>query len=449
MSTPSVLNERYQLLESLGNGGMALVYKAKDLMLERNVAVKLLREDYSKDLAFRERFRQEARAAANLTHPNIVTVHDFGLDQGHLFIVMEYVPGDDLKSLIRQKGQFSVQESLELIIQACQGVGYAHRAGLVHCDIKPHNMLVSPEGRLKVTDFGIARALASIDPHERSDVVWGSPHYFSPEQAAGFPPSPASDVYSLGVILYELLTANLPFTAKDSADLARMHREAIPHPPRLSNLQIPQALDDLVMKVLAKEPSSRYRTADQMGRVLQNLYESNPSLRRTNSYLTQGFNVMAGRSAPVHIPGGMNGQDLEQSTQDQKKEALETALQDPIGPEVAEIEGVSVSQPVQGSDSPMPGQLVPEPLKAAPPKLEEPAFTPRKPVSAPILAGSETPKPLSPVALAAQKTLSQADLDLPLPKPVDWLTWLLGLAAIVLLFGLIPFWTYIYWVLQG
>jgi len=164
MSTPSVLNERYQLLESLGNGGMALVYKAKDLMLERNVAVKLLREDYSKDLAFRERFRQEARAAANLTHPNIVTVHDFGLDQGHLFIVMEYVPGDDLKSLIRQKGQFSVQESLELVIQACQGVGYAHRAGLVHCDIKPHNMLVTPEGRLKVTDFGIARALASIDP---------------------------------------------------------------------------------------------------------------------------------------------------------------------------------------------------------------------------------------------------------------------------------------------
>ncbi len=448
MSTPSVLNERYQLLESLGNGGMALVYKAKDLMLERNVAVKLLREDYSKDLAFRERFRQEARAAANLTHPNIVTVHDFGLDQGHLFIVMEFVPGDDLKSLIRQKGQFSVQESLELIIQACQGVGYAHRAGLVHCDIKPHNMLVTPEGRLKVTDFGIARALASIDPQERSDVVWGSPHYFSPEQAAGFPPSPASDVYSLGVILYELLTGNLPFTAKDSADLARMHREAIPHPPRLSNLQIPQALDDLVMKVLAKEPSSRYRTADQMGRVLQNLYESNPALRRTNSYLTQGYNVMAGRSVPVYMPGGMTGEDLELSSKEQAQEALEAAQQDPIGPEAGEIEDARASQPAQ-VELPPSGQTIPESLQAASSKLEEPVFTPRQPVSTSILAGTETQKPLSPVALAAQKTLSQADLDLPLPKPVDWLTWLLGLAAIVLLLGLIPFWTYIYWVLQG
>ncbi len=121
--------------------------------------LKVLREDFSQDVAFRERFRQEARAAANLSHPNIVTVHDFGLDQNHLFIVMEYVPGTDLKTQIKEKKQFSVAETLKLIIQACQGVGYAHRAGLVHCDIKPHNMLVSPDGRLKVTDFGIARAL--------------------------------------------------------------------------------------------------------------------------------------------------------------------------------------------------------------------------------------------------------------------------------------------------
>jgi serine/threonine protein kinase len=449
MSTPSVLNERYQLLESLGNGGMALVYKAKDLMLERNVAVKLLREDYSKDLAFRERFRQEARAAANLSHPNIVTVHDFGLDQGHLFIVMEYVPGDDLKSLIRQKGQFSVQESLELIIQACQGVGYAHRAGLVHCDIKPHNMLVTPEGRLKVTDFGIARALASIDPQERSEVVWGSPHYFSPEQAAGFPPSPASDVYSLGIILYELLTGNLPFTAKDSADLARMHREAIPHPPRLSNLQIPQALDDLVMKVLAKEPSSRYRTADQMGRVLQNLYESNPLLRRANSYLTQGYNVMSGRPLPIPVPAGLNGEDQEQPSKDQQQEALEAAKQDPIGPEVVHYGEISVGQPAQASDLPALSQTVSEQPQAAQLHLEELSFAPRKPASVPILPGREIPKPVSQVALAAQKSLSAPVLDFPIAKPVDWLTWLLGLAAIVLLLGLIPFWTYIYWVLQG
>lgn len=449
MSTPSVLNERYQLLESLGNGGMALVHKARDLMLERNVAVKLLREDYSKDLAFRERFRQEARAAANLTHPNIVTVHDFGLDQGHLFIVMEYVPGDDLKSLIRQKGQFSVQESLELIIQACQGVGYAHRAGLVHCDIKPHNMLVTPEGRLKVTDFGIARALASIDPLERSDVVWGSPHYFSPEQAAGFPPSPASDVYSLGIILYELLTGNLPFTAKDSTDLARMHREATPHPPRLSNLQIPQALDDLVMKVLAKEPSSRYRTADQMGRVLQNLYESNPTLRRANSYLTQGYNVMAGRPVPVYSPAGAEGQNLEITPEAQAQAALAATQLEPSDPGYNGDEEVSDSQSLLELDKIASSQSVAEAQKAVQQKSEEGPVTLPQTGSVPISTVTEAAKPLSPVALAAQKSLTQEDLGLPVPKPVDWLTWLLGLAAIVLLLGLIPFWTYIYWVLQG
>lgn len=449
MSTPSVLNERYQLLESLGNGGMALVYKAKDLMLERNVAVKLLREDYSKDLAFRERFRQEARAAANLTHPNIVTVHDFGLDQGHLFIVMEYVPGDDLKSLIRQKGQFSVQESLELVIQACQGVGYAHRAGLVHCDIKPHNMLVTPEGRLKVTDFGIARALASIDPQERSDVVWGSPHYFSPEQAAGFPPSPASDVYSLGIILYELLTGNLPFTAKDSADLARMHKEATPHPPRLSNLQIPQALDDLVMKVLAKEPSSRYRTADQMGRVLQNIYESDPSLRRANSYMTQGYNVVAGRPLPVAGPAGINAEGQEQPSPVQEQAFLESAQQDPIGVKAKEGGKIPLNLQTQTPTLPVPDQVVSEQLRAAQSKPEAVTFNPRQPVSVPINPVRENPKPVSQVALAAQKALSEPVPSLPATKPVDWLTWLLGLAAIVLLLGLIPFWTYIYWVLQG
>jgi serine/threonine-protein kinase len=449
MSTPSVLNERYQLLESLGNGGMALVYKARDLMLERNVAVKLLREDYSKDLAFRERFRQEARSAANLTHPNIVTVHDFGLDQGYLFIVMEYVPGDDLKSLIRQKGQFSVQESLELIIQACQGVGYAHRAGLVHCDIKPHNMLVTPEGRLKVTDFGIARALASIDPQERSEVVWGSPHYFSPEQAAGFPPSPASDVYSLGIILYELLTGNLPFTAKDSTDLARMHREATPHPPRLSNLQIPQALDDLVMKVLAKEPSSRYRTADQMGRVLQNLYESNPTLRRANSYLTQGYNVMAGRSVPVYTPGGLDGQELEARLEAQALEEEAEAPQEipVLAPETNNLNPADQPvSPLAGLASVQANTITPQPEQ---PRPEGGSETLLPPAPLPITPETATAKPLSPVALAAQKSLSQEDLGLPVPRPVDWLTWLLGLAAIVLLLGLIPFWTYIYWVLQG
>ncbi len=276
MSEVILLNNRYQLESQLGSGGMAMVYRAKDLMLERSVAIKILRSDYSQDPAFRERFRQEAKAAANLSHPNIVTVHDFGLDHQRLFIVMEHVPGYTLKDLIDKRGRFTTEQAIPLMVQACAGVGYAHRAGLVHCDIKPHNMLVTPDQRLKVTDFGIARALASIQPDERTDVVWGSPQYFSPEQAAGHAPSPASDVYGLGVILYELVTGKLPFAAQSSAELSRMHRETIPIPPRQINPAISPELERIILKVLSKEPAARYRTADQLGRVLITFAENPP-----------------------------------------------------------------------------------------------------------------------------------------------------------------------------
>jgi len=268
MNEGMLLNNRYQLLERLGSGGMSDVFRARDLMLERSVAIKVLHEDYSNDEAFQQRFRQEARAAANLSHPNIVTVHDFGLDHGQLFLVMEHIPGKDLKTILRQRGRFSVEEAIPLMVQACAGIGYAHRAGLVHCDVKPHNMIVTPDARLKVTDFGIARALSTILPDERADVVWGSPQYFSPEQAAGEAPSPASDVYSLGVVLYEVLTGALPFTAPSSEELARMHLEAQPIPPSEYVPDIPSALEQIVLKVLSKEPAARYRTADQLGRVL-------------------------------------------------------------------------------------------------------------------------------------------------------------------------------------
>lgn len=276
-----LLNNRYQLLHTLGTGGMAVVYRAHDQMLERPVAIKILRQDFTGDQNFRERFRQEARAAANLSHPNIVTVHDFGFDAGRPFIVMEYVPGTDLKTMVKQRGKFSLEDAINLAVQACEGIGYAHRAGLVHCDVKPHNMLVSPDGRLKVTDFGIARALASIHPDEQSDIVWGSPQYFSPEQAAGQAPSPASDVYSLGVILYEMLTGRLPFQASDPEELARMHREQQPAPPRRFNYEIPEALEQIILKVMSKEPSQRYRSADQLGRVLRNVLQRPENFAQT------------------------------------------------------------------------------------------------------------------------------------------------------------------------
>ena len=268
MSDITLINNRYQIEVTLGTGGMAVVYKAHDLTLDRNVAIKVLRQEYSVDPAFREHFQQEAKAAANLSHPNIVTVHDFGFDSERLFIIMEYVPGSDIKQLKAKKGHFDLKEALILMEQACAGVGYAHRAGLAHCDIKPQNLLVTPERMLKIVDFGIARALATINPGEKADIVWGSPSYFSPEQAAGLAPSPASDVYSLGVILYEMLTGELPFSAPTPTELAKKHRQDLPPSPRELNPDIPPEIEQILLKTLAKEPSARYRTANQLGRVL-------------------------------------------------------------------------------------------------------------------------------------------------------------------------------------
>ncbi len=263
-----LLNNRYQLLERLGLGGMASVYRARDTLLDRYVAIKILRQDEGRGPGFDQQFQNEARAAANLSHPNIVTVYDYGIDNGESFLVMEFVPGTDLKSLLRKKGRFSVEEGIPLMVQACAGIGYAHRAGLVHCDVKPHNMLVTPDNRLKVTDFGIARALATLSPEERMDVVWGSPQYYAPEQAAGHAPSPASDVYSLGIVTYEVLTGTLPFTGTTAEELAHLHLEAKPVPPSEYVPDLPPALEEIILKVLSKEPSARYRTADQLGRVL-------------------------------------------------------------------------------------------------------------------------------------------------------------------------------------
>jgi serine/threonine-protein kinase len=267
----ATLAGRYQLLSRLGTGGMAHVFQARDLNLQRMVAIKLLREDWISDPAFHARFLQEARAAANLSHPNIVTIHDFGVDAHEYFFVMELVGGTDLKTLLRRRQRLAVEEALAILTQACAGVGYAHRAGLIHCDLKPQNILVAPDGRTKIADFGIARALSTIDPLETSEFVWGSPQYFAPEQAAGGAPSPASDVYSLGVILFEALTGRLPFLGQDSSSLAEQHLHTAPPSPRSLNPSIPPALEQVILKVLSKEPAARYRTADQMGRVLAGL----------------------------------------------------------------------------------------------------------------------------------------------------------------------------------
>ena len=274
----TLLGSRYRLIHQVGKGGMAYVYKAYDQMLERPVAIKLLRQDFSTEPGFRDRFKQEARSAANLSHPNIVTVHDFGIDSAGVYIVMEYIAGTDLKTRISEVNRYPLQEGINLMVQACAGLGYAHRAGIIHCDVKPQNLLVTSDQRLKITDFGIARALSTLEVESEPDVIWGSPQYFAPEQALGALPTPSTDVYSLGVVMYEVFTGHLPFEADSVEDLIKMHQELPPADPLKFAPDLPEELVLVLHKVLSKEPSARYRTADQLGHILSNLLDKKPEI---------------------------------------------------------------------------------------------------------------------------------------------------------------------------
>ena len=265
-----VLNGRYELLERIGSGGMSVVYKARDRALGRIVAIKMMHESFTSDSGFLKRFQQEAHAAANLAHPNIVTVHDIGQDEYKHFIVMEYVEGQTLKEIIRsyEGDPMPVNRALDLIIQVCNGIGYAHRANLVHCDVKPQNIIVTVDERVKVADFGIARAISGATQQQQVSQVWGTPQYFSPEQAAGEAPTPASDVYAIGIILFEMLTGRLPFAAESHTAMALKHLHTPPPLVTEFNPGIPSQLAQIVNKLLAKEPAGRYRTAGQLGRIL-------------------------------------------------------------------------------------------------------------------------------------------------------------------------------------
>lgn len=266
-----IINKRYQIHKTIASGGMAVIYLAQDLLLERRVALKVLRKDFSDNQEFQNSFRAEAKASARLSHPNIVTTYDFGYDADRLYIVLELVEGQDLKSIITSKEPLLFSQSKNFLLQAGKGLGYAHRSGFVHCDAKPQNMLVSKEGILKITDFGIARALDTISHDERYDVVWGSPYYISPEQARGLPPSPATDIYSLGIIAYEMFTGELPFDAEDSAELARKHREEIPRPPKALNPAMPDDLNNFVLKAIEKDPRKRFKDGNAFVETLKYL----------------------------------------------------------------------------------------------------------------------------------------------------------------------------------
>jgi len=268
MSGETLLNNRYRLVAQQGSGGMAVIYKAIDQVLYRTVAIKILRPSLTPDPTFIIRFQNEARSIANLSHPNIVTVYDVGNEGDTHYIVMEFIDGHDLKKLIREHGALPVDRVLDIAIGICAGLGFAHRAGLVHADVKPQNILLNKDGQVKITDFGIALALSDSQPKERQSIVWGSPHYFSPEQAQGERPTAASDVYSIGIVIFEMLTGRLPYTGANQQELAMAHiRSPIPKVTDI-NPAVPESLSQIIYKVMSKEPSSRYRMADQLGHIL-------------------------------------------------------------------------------------------------------------------------------------------------------------------------------------
>lgn len=261
--TGQVLGGRYEILERVGGGGMAIVYKAHDLLLNRHVAVKILRQQYVHDDEFIHRFGWEAQSAASLSHPNVVSIYDVGQEEEIHYIVMEYVEGMTLNELIKQKAPLQVEEAVHIASQICDALEHAHANEIIHRDIKPHNILMGRNGRVKVTDFGIARAETSTGITQTGSVV-GSVHYFSPEHAKGIGAGAQSDLYSLGIVLYQMLTAKLPFIGESPISVALKHLQEDVEDPRKVNPLIPQSVENIILRALRKSPEHRYKSAGEM-----------------------------------------------------------------------------------------------------------------------------------------------------------------------------------------
>ena len=264
-----VLSGRYELEEKIGSGGMAEVYKAHDRLLARTVAVKILHEAYRSDVEFIERFHREAKAAARLSHPNIVSIYDVGEDNNDHYIVMEYVKSSTLKKKIQDEGPLDILKATSIAKDIANGLTHAHTNNIVHCDIKPHNILMTEDGHAKITDFGIARAVTESTLTYGGNVI-GSVHYFSPEQARGGSITPKSDVYSLGIVMYEMLTNKLPFTGENPVTIAMKHIEDEPISPSRYRPQIPPMLESIVFRAMSKSPEIR-PTSSEMVQELSNV----------------------------------------------------------------------------------------------------------------------------------------------------------------------------------
>ena len=258
-----VLGNRYEIIEKIGAGGMATVYRAKCHVLKRDVAVKILRDEFTTDNEFIKRFNAEAQAAASLTHPNIVSVYDVGHEGNLYYIVMELVKGKTLKEIIVEEGALSWKWAIDLAIQIARGLEKAHANNIIHRDIKPHNIIITEDGTAKVTDFGIAKAVSN-STITAFGVTTGSVHYFSPEHAKGGSTDQKSDLYSLGIVLYEMVTGRVPFDADTPVSIALKHMQEEPVAPKEVNSSIPASLNSIILKAIEKEPENRYQSATEM-----------------------------------------------------------------------------------------------------------------------------------------------------------------------------------------
>lgn len=268
----AIFHDRYEILDVLGAGGTSIVYKARDIVLNRLVTLKILREQYANDDQFVRRFKHEAQAVACLSHPNIVSIYDVVFDSNSHYLVMEYVEGCTLKQYLEQKGVLPVNETLYIMYQLLDALDHAHKHNVIHRDIKPHNILLDAQMNVKVTDFGIAIAISDITQTYTKDIM-GSVHYMSPEQVKGIAVTEASDLYSAGVVMYEMLTGSLPFGGENAIGVAMQHVQNEVVPPHKLNPQVPVELSAVVMKAMRKDPAMRFHSAKEMQAAL-----SNPSL---------------------------------------------------------------------------------------------------------------------------------------------------------------------------
>ena len=257
------INDRYEIIRLIGEGGMANVYLAYDTILERNVAVKVLRGDLADDEKFVRRFQREALSASSLSHPNIVEMYDVGEDNGNFYIVMEYIDGKTLKQLIKKRGHLTASEAVDIMCQLTDGLAHAHDSYIIHRDIKPQNIMILEDGLVKITDFGVAMALNASDLTQTNSVM-GSVHYLPPEQAAGKGSTIKSDIYSLGIVLYEMLAGTMPFRGETAVEIALKHiKEPMPSIRKI-NPKVPQSLENIIFKCTAKNPKNRYNNVREL-----------------------------------------------------------------------------------------------------------------------------------------------------------------------------------------